>query len=276
MRTDKVVEHMETVLDAAPRDLGYLLRQATYHQMERRPAVALAAATRAVALGNDPRAVSAKITALRELARHDDAKAAAQAQVDAAPSALAHVDLARVYIATGKNDEANATLDRALAIDPGDLMAIDLRWWPVARQDLQRLQLAIPDFEKHAEAHPESAGAWRVLARAWLAIGVSDKALAMFEKAVSLAPGDDDLRAEWWAELLRYQKSAEVLADAEKLGDLRGRDWKLRWNQGEAFGAAGRKMEAQAVFFEINHDDKLHVDVRKRAKRAATAGGAKA
>jgi tetratricopeptide (TPR) repeat protein len=269
VRSDKVVEHMESVFDAAARDVAYYMRQVAYHQMERRPAVALSAATRAAALGDDPRAASARITALRELGRHEEAKAAARAQLEKGPTATAHVDLARCLLASGDNDGANAELDRALALDPGDLMALDLRWWPAARHDLELLQAAIPDLEKNAEAHPTNAGAWRMTARAWLALGSAEKAMGLFEKAVALAPADDDLRAEWWAELVRHQKAAAVLADAEKLGDTKGRDWKLRWNQAEAFAAAGRKMEAQAVFASINHDDTLHVDVRKRAKRAA-------
>jgi tetratricopeptide (TPR) repeat protein len=273
VRSDKVVEHMESIFDASPRDLPYYLRQVAYHQMERRPAVALAAATRALALGDDPRAVSARITALRELGRHDEAKAAARAQLEKAPTAAAHVDVARCLLAAGDNDGANAELDRAIAMDPGDLMALDLRWWPAAKHDLELLQAAVPELERHAEAHAGNAGAWRMVARAWLALGSADKAMALFEKAVAMAPADDDLRAEWWAELVRHQKSADVLADAEKLGDTKGRDWKLRWNQAEAFAAAGRKIEAQAVFASINHDESLHVDVRKRAKRAAMSVG---
>jgi tetratricopeptide (TPR) repeat protein len=280
VRSDKVVEHLETVWAAAPREVDYYLQQAAYHQMERRPGVAVAAAEKAIALGGDApdaRAVSARITALKELGRLDEATTAARAQLERAPSAGAHVDLARCLLAANKTDEANAEFDLAIAADPGDLMALDLRWWPAQRHDLEQVQAAIPHFEKHAEAHSESAGAWRMLARARLAIGDADKAMSLFEKAVAMAPDDDDLRAEWWAELVRHGKAEAALADAEKLGDTKKRDWKLRWNQAEAFASLGRKMEAQAVFASINHDDSLHVDVRKRAKRAAmNAAGAPA
>jgi tetratricopeptide (TPR) repeat protein len=277
VRTDKIVEHMASVWAAAPRDVDYYLQQAAYHQMEKRPAVALAAAEKAIALGDaapDARAVSARITALREVGRVDEATAAAHAQMEKAPSAAARVDLARCLLAAGKADEANAALDRAIADDPGDLMALDLRWWPADRHDLEQLQAAIPKLEAHAQSHAQSAGAWRMVARARLAIGGADEAMPLFEKAVALAPADDDLRAEWWAELVRHGKAEAVLADAEKLGDTKAHDWKLRWNQAEAFASLGRKLEAQAVFAGINHDESLHVDVRKRAKRAAiTAAG---
>jgi tetratricopeptide (TPR) repeat protein len=279
VRSDKVTEHLESVWAAAPRDVDYYLQQVAYHQMERRPAVALGAAEKAIGLAGgaapDPRAVSARITGLRELGRVDEATAAARAQVEALPSAGARVDLARCLLAAGKNDEANAELDRAIVDDPGDLMALDLRWWPAERHDLEQLQAALPKLEQHAEAHADSAGAWRVVARARLGIGNTDRAMELFEKAVKLAPKDDDLRAEWWAELVRHGKAAQVLADAEVVGDMKGHDWKLRWNQAEAFASLGRKMEAQTVFASINHDESLHLDVRKRAKRAAmSAAGA--
>jgi len=281
VRTDKVLEHLESVWAAAPRDVDYYLRQVAYHQMERRPAVALAAAEKAIALAGssspDARAVTARITALRELGKVVEATAAARAVVEKGPSGAAHLDLARCLLAASKNDEANAELDLAIAADPGDLMALDLRWWPATRHDLEKLEAALPMFQAHAEAHPTSAGGWRMLARARLAIGDGERAMPLFEKAVALAPGDDDLRAEWWAELVRLGKAAEVIADAEKLGDMKTHDWKARWNYAEAFAAAGRKMEAQTVFSGINHDESLHVDVRKRAKRAAMGvGGGKA
>ena len=277
VRSDKVIEHMESVWGAAPRDVAYYLQQANYHQMDRRPGVALIAADKAIAMGGDspdPHAVTARITALRDLGRVDEATQAAKAQAERAPGAASYVDLARCLLAAKQDAAAEAELDKAIAADPGDLMALDLRWWPAQRHDLEQLQAAVPKMEAHAEAHPTAAGAWRMVARAWIALGDSEKALGIFEKAVGLAPGDDDLRAEWWGELVRLGKSAQVIADAEKVGDTRGHDWKLRWNHAEAFGALGRKMEAQAVFTAINHDETLHVDVRKRAKRAAQAGGA--
>jgi hypothetical protein len=64
-----------------------------------------------------------------------------------------------------------------------------------------------------------------------------------------------------------------VLADAAKITDMGKRDWKLRWSEAEALGAAKRTMEAQAAFAAINHDESLQIDVRKRAKRAAQSSG---
>ena len=47
-----------------------------------------------------------------------------------------------------------------------------------------------------------------------------------------------------------------------------GAYWKLRWNEAEAYLRLGKRLEARAAFSAINFDDKVHVDIRKRAKRA--------
>ncbi len=274
VRTDSVRAHLESVWDAAPRDVAYYLDQATYHEMERRPEVALAAADRAIALGGDapsPVAVSAKIGALRALGRLDEATALAQATAGRAPSAQSHVDLARCHLAANRPAEAIAELDRAIALDPGDLPALDLRWWPAERHDLGHLEQASERLQAHADAHPQVPGAWRMMARVRLALGDGDRAMPLFERAVSLAPEDDDARTEWWGELLKRGQPEAVLADAAKVTDIARRSWKLRWNEAEAYAAAKRTIEAQAAFAAIDHDASLHVDVRKRAKRAAMA-----
>ena len=276
VRTDSLVAHLEQVWSASPRDVTYFLEQAAYHEMERRPAVALAAADRAIALGAkapNARAVSLKIAALRALGRLDEATALARSRVESEKSAAAHVDLARCLLAANKTDDANAEIDKALAVDPGDLTALDLRWWPAERHDLVQLEEAAAHFKAHAEAHPGVAGAWRTLGRARLALGDPETGLPLLEKALSMAPDDDDARAEWWTELLRRGGAEAVLADAAKIQDIGKRDWKLRWSEAEALGAAKRTMEAQAAFTAINRDESLQIDVRKRAKRAATAGG---
>lgn len=272
VRSDKMLEHLEAVWRSAPRDLDYYLRQAAYHQMDARHAVALAAADAAIALGGaaaDGRASSARIVALLSLGRVADATEAARGRVAAADNATSRVDLARTLLAANAASDADAELGRALEHDPGDLMALDLRWWPADRNDLQLLQAAIVRLREHAERHSAHAGAWRVLARATAAVGDVDGAMTTFEKAMSLAPQDDELRAEWWTELVKHGRATDVLADAARVTGLPERDWKLRWGEAEALAAAGRKMEAQAAFAAINRDEKLHVDVRKRAKRAA-------
>ena len=276
VRADSLKTHLEQVWDAAPRDAAYYLEQAGYHEMERRFEIVLAAADRAIALGGDtphPRALSAKIGSLRALGRLDEATALARSRVEQEATAQALVELSRCQLAAGKTQEALAGLDRALAVDPGDLVAIDLRWWPAERHDLMQLQEGTAHMQAHAVAHPQAAGAWRMVARARLALGDPDAAMPLFERAIALAPGDDDARAEWWGELLRRGGAEAVLADAAKIDDMGKRDWKLRWSEAEAYAAAKRPTEARAAFAAINQDEGLQLDVRKRAKRAAMGVG---
>lgn len=268
VRADSVLEYMKGVWDAAPRDAAYFLEQASYHQSERRWDVALEAARRAGDASD--RAVCLEIACLRALGQGDQALARAEARLATAKTADLLVELSRCLAEGGKAAAAKDALDEALALDPGNLMAIDLRLWPDDNRDLEKVQAVLPTLAEYAAKHPNVAGATRSLARAKLVIGNVDEALALFQRAVELAPQDDDLRGEWWGELIKLRKLDEVIADAQKLGDMSAHDWKLRWNEAEAYAAAGRPMEARACFAGINRDESLHVDVRKRARRAAT------
>lgn len=273
VRADSVLEYLTGHWDSAERDSAYYLEQLGYHEAEGRWEVAIEAAERASksAEGDDAlRATVGKIHALRELDRGDDALKAAQQMAEAhGDSATAHLELSKSLAKVGKADEATAALDAALARDPGDQEALVYKLWPKDAGDLQQVQAAIPAIQKWAEAHDDVPGAWRSLARAKLVVGADEEALALFEKAVALAPDDDDLRSEWWGELARQTKYDAIIADTEKVGDMNGRDWKLRWNEAEAYRGAGRLMEARGVYMQLNTDETLHVDIRKRAKRAA-------
>ena len=276
VRSDSVLEYLTGQWDAAPRDSAFYLEQLAYHERELRHGVALAAAERAVAAAGAgeggervERAQLARIAALRSLGRVDEALAAAQAFVKEAPSSSgAWVELAKCLSQAGRAEEAPAAIESALERDPGDLAALSLRFWPSDPADIQKVNEAIPAHAAFAAAHPESAGARRSLARAELVAGRIDDALAGFAAAVALAPEDDDLRAEYWSELGKQQRYPEIIADAAKLSDLATRDWLLRWNEAEAYAALGKNIEARAAFSAINVDESLHVDVRRRAKRA--------
>ena len=52
---------------------------------------------------------------------------------------------------------------------------------------------------------------------------------------------------------------------------MKTRDWRLRWNEAEAYQGLGRQVEARACFSAINFDENLHVDIRRRAKRAVAS-----
>jgi tetratricopeptide (TPR) repeat protein len=272
VRADSVAQYLGDTWAQEPRDVAFFLEQLAYHERESRHDVAFLAAERALAAAGEAgseRAELARIAALRALGRTDEAVAAAEAYAARAPaSAGAQVELSRALAAAGKEDASKAALSHALELDPGDLDALMTRFWPADPNDIKAIHAALPDLVAFAEAHPNAAGGWRTVARAYLATGRIDDALALFLRALGLTSADEDLRAEYWSELGRHQRYAEILADAEKLGDMGKRDWKLRWNEAEAFAGLGKKMEARAAFSALNFDDRLHVDIRKRAKRA--------
>jgi tetratricopeptide (TPR) repeat protein len=274
VRSDSVGDYLASIWDAEARDVAYYLEQLNYHEREKRPNVVLAAAERVLKGSPDAaaaeRAELAKLGALRDLGQVAEALSAARAYSERVPtSAGALVEVGRSLLATGHTDDARAAFDAALAIDPGDLMALQLRYWPAnSLTDIQAVSACIPALEAFANAHGDSAGAWRSLARAKWASGSKDEAVALFRKAVELTPGDDELRAELWNQLGNMQQYQEIVADASKIENMNKRDWKLRWNEAEAYLGLGRKLEARGAFAAINFDDSLHVDIRKRAKRA--------
>jgi tetratricopeptide (TPR) repeat protein len=273
VRADALMEFLLGHWDSEPRSAEYYIEQAVYHESENRFEAALEAATRAIAAGGDKpseRAEIGRVAALRNLGKLPDAVAAAKAFLEKNPgSAAMEVELSSCLRRGGDKDGAAAAVDRALKNDPGDQEAICLKYWPDDRGDLMQVSKCLDALDAHAKAHPDSAGAWRSLARAKLVCGADEEALGLFEKAVALAPGDDDLRSEWWAELATKTQYQKIIDDSQKVDDLVKRDWKLRWNEAEAYRGLGRMMEARAVYMQINADDSLHVDVRKRAKRAA-------
>jgi tetratricopeptide (TPR) repeat protein len=272
VRSDSVLTYLEGLWDSEPRDAAFYLEQLSYHEQERRHDIALAAAERAVKAAGEAgseRAELARVAALRAVGRNDEAMAAVQAYLEKTPkSSAAHVELAKCLATAGKVEEGRAAIDRALEVDPGDLHALQFRFWPANPDDIEKVGGALPALQEFAGKHAESPGVLRSLARAYQVLGRSDEALETFAKAVALAPADDEVRAEYWGALGKQERYDEILADAAKISDMGKRDWKLRWNEAEAYAGLGKKVEARAAFSAINFDESLHVDIRKRAKRA--------
>jgi tetratricopeptide (TPR) repeat protein len=272
VRSDRVLEGLEEAWNATGRTASYFLEQLAYHEAEGRAAVALAAADRALAASPSEkeaeRARMGKVAALLATGKRDEARALAQKEGE---KAWAHVELARCLFDEGKADEGRAELDKALSLDPNDQTALLMRFWPKEMKDIAQVQACIPALAAFAESHAQAAGPLRSLARAKAATGSDEEACEVFARAVALAPADDELRAEYWAQLSHAKKFDDVIKDAAAVSDIAKRDWKLRWNEAEAMRGAGKKNEARAAFSAINSDESLHVEVRRRAKKAVNA-----
>jgi tetratricopeptide (TPR) repeat protein len=278
VRNDKVLESLQDTWNVAGRDAKFFLEQLAYHEAEGRANVALAAADRALAVSptekEAERARMGRVAALRGVGKADEARKAVAEELARSPApAWAHVELAACLYEDGKADEGKAELDRALAIDPSDQTALVLRFWPRDVKDITQVNAAIPALQAFADAHPTAAGAWRSLARAKAAVGADEEAAAIFARAVGVTPTDDELRAEYWAQLSHAKQFDDVVKDAASLGDLAKRDWKLRWNEAEALRGLKKMNETRAAFQAINADETLPVEVRRRAKKAVHSLG---
>ena len=272
LRADSVKSSLEEIWGEAPRDLDYYLGQLEYHATEGRHEVALAAAERAIGLAGDAgseRAECARAAALRSLGRLDEAQAAldrALATHSDWNSAL--VERARVHMTAGRVAEGDRDLDAALARDPGSLEALALRF-PLERTLSDASAGRLTAARAWADAHPEAAGAFMWLGLLQSKAGGVDDALDTLKKAAAIAPADDDIRATYWIELGRNGRWADVVADAQTL-DMKGRSWKVRWNEAEAYSQVGKKVEARACYTALNADESVPIEIRKRAKRAAS------
>jgi tetratricopeptide (TPR) repeat protein len=273
VRVNAVVPALEEAWATAARTPSFFIDQAAYHSMEGRHEAALAAATLGLAMTpegpDEEKLAMAKVAALRALGRGEEAVAAAREYRKKAPKSVwACTELART-LASGSSEEAKALVDEALALDPGDAMALSLKFLPPSLDDVAAVGAALPALREFAGEHAGVAGAQRVLGRMHVAAGRVDEGLEDLRRAVTLAPADDEIRAELWAELARQRKFQDLLDDAATVTDLAKRDWKLRWGEAEAWAGLGKGVESKAAFGAINHDESLPVDVRKHAKRAA-------
>jgi tetratricopeptide (TPR) repeat protein len=271
LRKDALAETLEAIWAEAPRDREYFLLQAEYHAAEGRHDIALAAAERAVGLEGaeaSERAEIARAAALRMLGRLDEARARLDAFLATRADAVrALVERARLHSAAGRKADADRDVAAVLARDGGDLEALALRY-PLERTLSEESAARLAELRAWADEHASDAGAWLWLGLMQSKAGAIDDALDTLKKAVALAPGDDDVRATYWIELGRAGRWDAVIADSLTL-DMKTRSWKVRWNEAEAYAALGKKAEARAVYGEINADERLPIDLRKRAKRAA-------
>lgn len=271
VRRDSVLAYLTGEWDKSAPGPDFLLRVGAYHESEGRYEIALAAAEKLRALSpNDEAAVLLQASCLRRLGKTDEAAQLLQTHLAFAPnSASVLAQLAQLAFEAKDSAKGHDWVSRALAIAPGHLTALQLQFFEsVDPPSLEQAAAKLEAVDAYATAHPDSAGAQRVLGRVLLQINNEERAVTALAKAAELAPGEDDVLAEYLNALLRYGRFQAVIDVVGALSDLATRDWRLRWSEADAYLGLGKKMEARAAFTAINADDSLHVTVRARAKRA--------
>lgn len=271
VRRDALLEYLTGEWEKTSADVVFLLRVGAYHESEGRYDVALAAADRALAAapGNEA-ALLLKASSLRRLGKTAQATELLQSYVATSPTAAsALAQLAQLAFEAKDAVQGHAWVAKALAIEPGHLTALQLEFFEsIDPPSLEQAAASLEAIEAYANTHAESAGAQRMLGRILLQVNNEERAVSALLKATELAPGDDDVLAEYLNALLRYGRFQPVIDVVGALPDLTKRDWRLRWSEADAYLGLGKKMEARAAFTAINADDSLHVSVRARAKRA--------
>jgi putative PEP-CTERM system TPR-repeat lipoprotein len=109
------------------------------------------------------------------------------AQQMAPDSAVASYELGAALLLDGQGDAANEQFEAALTLDPTLEQADILR--VMGATDISGAIAAAQDY---AGRHPESVRAYNLLGQKYLANQQVDEAIAAFNKALSLAPGDPD------------------------------------------------------------------------------------
>lgn len=105
-------------------------------------------------------------------------------------SAVAHAFLGRVYAASGRKDEASASMDQALAIAPEDPWVLESAGWTNGVQG--DWTAAVPHYRLAATYRPNWAAFLSVLAEALRETGEYDEALGFYQTMIQLDQGYEE------------------------------------------------------------------------------------
>jgi len=156
--------------------------------------------------------------ALESLGRDKEAlpefAAALRSGLDPKTTALVHLGIGTALIHLNRTTEAAASLERALALDPGN------------------------------EGAAYNLGALRLLA------GKNQEALDLFAAVLARSPDNSDARGFLAATLVQLGRAPEAVREYENLTRVRPRDHEVRYNLGLALRLAGREEQALAAFRE--------------------------
>ena len=170
--------------------------------------------------------------------RLDEAADAFASVVKAAPTfAEAYLNLGLVREEQGKNEEAIAHLEKALALKPR-LRGANL-FLGIAEFRINQTDKAILALKKETSSYPKDAGAWMWLGVAQLAAERPEEAVTALDTAAKLAPNDVDI--------LYHRGRAHLLVSKnsyEKMFKVDPHSWRVHQVLGQMSSEAERHEDA--------------------------------
>lgn len=142
-----------------------------------------------------PPGIESRFRQASEAMRNGNLDAAGEgfaAVVKEAPNfAAGHFNLGLVREEQGRHEEAIASFQKALALNP-KLRGANL-FLGIAKYRLNRLEEALPILRKETAAFPKDANAWMWVGVVELALGHAEEAADALDKAAKLAPDNTDI-----------------------------------------------------------------------------------
>lgn len=160
---------------------------------------------------------------------------------DSPSFAEAHLDLGLVREEQGRNEEAIASLQKALSLKPR-LRGANL-FLAIAQYRLNNFDKAIAALQKETSYYPSDANAWMWLGVVQLAAENPEEAVAALDKAAKLAPDNVDI--------LYHRGRAHLLVSKnsyEKMFQIDPHSWRVHQVLAQADAEADRPEDAIAEY----------------------------
>ena len=183
------------------------------------------------------------------------AEATLQQAVDLDPNALSYTLLAELYLSQERNDEAEALLLKAREARPAgeEEAMIEAALGNIAMRR-ERMQEAIPHYQRVAEIDPNFPGIWFNLGFAQRLLGNFEQAETSYQRAVQAEPGDIRPYSELIAIAMNQgdkQKAHDIAEQSVKANpdsaSLRALLASVLHEMGDLHGAEKQLAEAEAI-----------------------------
>lgn len=154
-------------------------------------------------------------------------------------------DLAAAYAHAGRSADAQASFERALAMDANCFNAHFQRGITLMESNPDA---ALTSFDRAVAAEPGEAAAYNYRGLVLTHLQRLDAALADFEQALALAPGNPMAHSNLGSALVRVGRHADAVVQFEAAAALQPNNAGLHYNLGDPLMFLGRLEEALAAY----------------------------